>query len=106
MGDFTSQGLTTTAWAFATASQSDVSLFAALATVPPLVWRGRLPGVPVFPSLLFETHFSIIFEDRIFWILDLTFGGFGDPNLHFVWIFVLIFFLGLHFWINCFSILS
>ena len=61
MSDFNSQDLANAAWAFARASQGDVSIFAALATVPPLVWRGRLPGVPVSPSVLFCTLFSIIF---------------------------------------------
>ena len=32
MGDFNSQGLANAAWAFATADQSDASMFAALAT--------------------------------------------------------------------------
>ena len=32
IGDFNSQGLANAAWAFATADQSDASLFAALAT--------------------------------------------------------------------------
>ena len=44
---------------------------------PPLVWRGRLPGVPVRHFLLFWAYFSIIFGDRIFWIFDFIFGGFG-----------------------------
>ena len=35
------------------------------------------------PSLIFGTYFSIIFQDKIFWILDFIWGGFWDPKLHF-----------------------
>ena len=59
---------------------------------PPLVWHGRLPGVPRSPSLHFRTYSSIIFQDRIFWILDLISGGFCVPNLDFFRYFSLSFF--------------
>ena len=61
LGDFNVQSLANTAWAFATSSQQDAQVFAALARSPPLVWHGRLPPSPGFPSLPFWTNFSTIF---------------------------------------------
>ena len=92
MGNFNSQELANAAWAFATADQTDASLFAALATVPPfsVAWETSL--APVVPSLRFWAYFSITFQDRIFWILELISGGFWAANLDIFRYFSLSFF--------------